>query len=101
MAKLCMIVREDKRHRLVRNARERRQKLRDTIKNTETSFEEKMAAVVKLNKSPRNESKIRIRSRCQVCGRPRAVYKKFGLCRIHLREAAMRGDIPGLVKASW
>jgi len=64
-------------------------------------IEEKMIAVDKLSKSPRDESAVRIRSRCQICGRPRAVYKKFGLCRIHLREAAMRGDVPGLVKASW
>lgn len=101
MAKTCMIAREDKRRRLVQNARVRRQKLREVIKNPETSFDEKMIAVVKLNKSPRNESAIRIRNRCQICGRPRAVYRKFGLCRIHLREAAMRGDVPGLVKASW
>jgi len=96
-----MIAREDKRRKLVRNARVKREKLREIIKNPKTSFEDKMAAVVKLNKSPRDESKSRIRSRCQVCGRPRAVYKKFALCRIHLREAAMRGDVPGLVKASW
>lgn len=101
MAKLCMIAREDKRRRLVQNARVRRSKLREVIKNPQTSFEDKMAAVAKLNKSPRNESAIRMRSRCQVCGRPRAVYRKFGLCRIHLREAAMRGEVPGLLKASW
>lgn len=101
MAKLSMIARENKRKRLVQNARVRRTKLREIIKNPKTDFEDKMAAVVKLNKSPRDESEIRIRTRCQVCGRPRAVYRKFGLCRIHLREAAMRGDVPGLVKASW
>ena len=101
MAKVCMIAREEKRRKMVRNARERREKLQEIIKNPETIFEDRVAAVTKLNKSPRNESKCRIRSRCQVCGRPRSVYKKFGLCRIHLREAAMRGDIPGLVKASW
>jgi len=101
MAKVCMIAREDKRRRLVQNARVRRTELRETIKNPRTEFVEKMAAVARLNKSPRNESAVRVRSRCQICGRPRAVYKKFGLCRIHLREAAMRGDVPGLVKASW
>lgn len=101
MAKLCMIAREDKRRRLVENARARRGKLRETIKNQNTGFDEKMAAVAKLSMSPRNESEIRIRNRCQLCGRPRAVYRKFGLCRIHLREAVMRGDVPGLVKASW
>lgn len=101
MAKLCMIARENKRRRLVQNARVRRDKLRETIKNPRIEFEERMVAVVQLNKSPRNESPVRMRTRCQICGRPRAVYRKFGLCRIHLREAAMRGEVPGLVKASW
>lgn len=101
MAKLCMIARENKRHRMVQNARSRRLALREVIKNPKTSFEDRVAAVIKLNKSPRDESEIRMRTRCQICGRPRAVYKKFGLCRIHLREAAMRGDVPGLLKASW
>lgn len=96
-----MVARETKRRKLVQRAWNKRSELRDTIRNPNTSFEDKMAAVVKLNKSVRDESPIRIRSRCQICGRPRAVYKKFGLCRIHLREAAMRGDVPGLVKASW
>ncbi len=101
MAKLCMIARENKRKRLVSNARKRRAELRATIKSPHVTYEERMEAVVKLNKSPRDESEVRIRTRCQICGRPRAVYRKFGLCRIHLREAAMRGDVPGLVKASW
>lgn len=101
MAKLCMIARETKRHKLAWNARVKRQELRDLIKKPSTGFEEKMVAVAKLSTSPRDESMVRIRSRCQMCGRPRAVYRKFGLCRIHLREAAMRGDVPGLVKASW
>ncbi len=96
-----MIAREAKRHKLVKNAMVRRAELRGIIKSPNVSFEEKMAAVDKLSKSPRDESAVRIRSRCQLCGRPRAIYKKFGLCRIHLREAAMRGDVPGLVKASW
>lgn len=96
-----MIAREAKRRRLVQKARVRREGLRKIVKNPNASFEEKMAAVVKLNQSPRDESSVRMRSRCQVCGRSRAVYKKFGLCRIHLREAALRGDVPGLVKASW
>lgn len=58
-------------------------------------------ALLKLQKSPRNESKVRVRHRCRECGRPCGTLKKFGLCRIHLREAAMRGDVPGLKKASW
>jgi small subunit ribosomal protein S14 len=101
MAKTCMLARETRRHKLVQKARVKRNELRKIIKGPNASFEEKMSAIIKLNESPRDESAIRIRSRCQICGRPRAVYKKFGLCRIHLREAAMRGDVPGLVKASW
>jgi small subunit ribosomal protein S14 len=101
MAKTCKIASEARKRRMVQNARVRREKLREVIKDPKSSFDEKQAAIVKLNKSPRNESPIRIRNRCQLCGRPRAVYRKFGLCRIHLREAAMRGDVPGLVKASW
>jgi small subunit ribosomal protein S14 len=101
MAKLCMIARENRRQKLAQAARVKRNELRSIVKNPHLAFEEKMVAVAKLNSSPRDESMIRIRSRCQICGRPRAVYRKFGLCRIHLREAAMRGDVPGLVKASW
>ena len=101
MAKLCMMARESKRIRLVAKARAKRADLRAAIKSPYVAYEEKMEAVAKLNRSPRDESAVRIRTRCQLCGRPRAVYRKFGLCRIHLREAAMRGDVPGLVKASW
>ena len=101
MAKTSMIAREAKRIKMSQKAISKRNQLRNTIKNVNTSFEDKMAAVKTLNECPRDESKIRVRSRCQMCGRPRAVYKKFGLCRIHLREAAMRGDVPGLKKASW
>lgn len=101
MAKTCMIARETRRCNSSQKALRKREELRKIIKNQNASFEEKMAAVMKLNKSPRDESAVRVRTRCQICGRPRAVYRKFGLCRIHLREAAMRGDVPGLVKASW
>lgn len=101
MAKTSMIAREAKRIKMSQKAMVKRNQLRDTIKNVNTSFEDKMVAVKTLNECPRDESQVRVRSRCQMCGRPRAVYKKFGLCRIHLREAAMRGDVPGLKKASW
>ena len=101
MAKTNMIIRDVKRRRLVQKAKVKRTELRDIIKNPNSSFEDKMAAVVKLSKSPRDESAVRMRSRCQMCGRPRAVYRKFGLCRIHLRESAVQGYVPGLVKASW
>lgn len=101
MAKACMIAREVKRSKLAKKARTKREELKSIIRNQTISFEEKMLAVEKLNKSSRDESPIRIRTRCRVCGRPRAVYRKFGLCRVHLREAMVRGDVPGLVKASW
>ena len=96
-----MIAREAKRVRLSSNARQKRENLRNIIRSPSSSHEERVEAIIKLNKSPRDESAIRVRTRCQLCGRPRAVYRKFGLCRIHLREAAMNGDVPGLVKASW
>ena len=69
--------------------------------NPENSYEEKMAAFEELQKLPRNASPSRVTRRCSMTGRPHAVYRKFGLSRIKLREAAMRGDIPGLVKSSW
>ena len=101
MAKLCMVARESKRKLMSTKAREKRQGLRAVIKNPYVDYEEKLKAIIKLNKSPRDESEVRVRTRCQFCGRPRAVYRKFGLCRVHLREAAVRGEVPGLVKASW
>ena len=75
--------------------------LKAAFKNPKNSYEEKMAAFVKLQKLPRNASPSRMTRRCSLTGRPHAVYRKFGLSRIKLREAAMRGDIPGLVKSSW
>lgn len=101
MAKKSMINRENARVKMSNQARARRQELRAIISNVEGSYEEKMTAVTKLNKRPRDESHIRFKRRCRSCGRPRAVYRKFGLCRICLREATMRGDVPGLSKSSW
>ncbi len=101
MAKLCMMAREARRQRLARRDKAKREVLRDVLKSQEASYTEKMLASKKLSESPRDGSRSRQRSRCQVCGRPRAVYRKFGLCRMHLKEAMMRGDVPGLVKASW
>ena len=101
MAKTSVVVRGKVREQDVRRARVARAALKEIIRNPATDYDEKLAAVVKLNKQPRNESASRIQRRCRQCGRPHAVYRKFGLCRIHLREAAMRGDVPGLLKASW
>jgi small subunit ribosomal protein S14 len=101
MAKKSMIAREAKRARTVTRFASKRDALKAVIKNPKSSFEEIEQAVVKLQKLPRDASPSRKQNRCKVTGRPHGVYRKFGLCRNKLREAAMRGDVPGLVKASW
>ena len=101
MAKKSMIAREVKRAKAVARDHEKRAALKAIISNPESSYEEVMAASDKLQKMPRNGSKVRQQRRCNLTGRPHAVYRKFGLCRNKLREAAMRGDVPGLSKASW
>ncbi len=99
MAKLSVVERNKKRVKKVRNAYEKRKKLRLAVRKG--TPEEQEVALLKLQKSPRDESHVRVRNRCAQCGRPCGTFKKFGLCRIHLREAANRGDVPGLEKASW
>ena len=101
MAKRSMVNRERKRERLVKKYAERRAGLKRTINDMSLAPEERMEARVKLNKLPRDSSPSRLRNRCSQTGRPNGYYRKFGLGRNKLREAAMRGDIPGLVKASW
>lgn len=101
MAKKSMIAREHKRARTVAKYAAKRAELKAIINSVSASDDEKWEAQVKLQKMPRNASPVRQQRRCQVTGRPHAVYRKFGLCRNKLREAAMRGDVPGLVKASW
>jgi len=101
MAKKSMIAREQKRARTVAKFAAKRAELKEVLRNQDASDEEKWEAQVKLQKLPRNASPVRQQRRCQITGRPHAVYRKFGLCRNKLREAAMRGDVPGLVKASW
>jgi small subunit ribosomal protein S14 len=101
MAKKSMIAREVKRAKAVARYAAKRQALKAVIKNPNSSFEEIGAAVEKLQKIPRDASPARKQNRCQITGRPHGVYRKFGLCRNKLREAAMRGDVPGLVKSSW
>ncbi len=101
MAKNSMIARENKRTRLVKRFASRRAELKATIKSTTISYDERYAAQLKLQTQPRDASPVRGRNRCRVTGRPHGYYRKFGLSRNKLREAAMRGDIPGLVKASW
>ena len=101
MAKSCMVNREIKRIRLVSKFSAKRSELKAVIKNISLSEDERKDAREKLNKMPRDASPIRIRNRCNITGRAHGYYRKFGLGRNKLREAAMRGDIPGLVKASW
>ena len=101
MAKISMKQRELKREKLVAKYAEKREALRAIIKNPNSSEEEVWEAQVALQKLPRDANPVRQVRRCQVTGRPHAVYRKFGLSRIKLREAAMRGDVPGLKKASW
>lgn len=101
MAKRNMINRELKRIQLVARFAKKRAALKEAIRNPNSTPEEKFAAVESLQKMPRDSSKSRVRNRCKVTGRSRGVYKKFGLARHKLREAAMRGEVPGLTKASW
>lgn len=101
MAKTCMVNREVKRLRLVKKYAAKRAELKAAIINTSLSEDERKVAREKLNKMPRDASAVRIRNRCNLTGRPHGFYRKFGLGRNKLREAAMRGDVPGLVKASW
>ncbi len=101
MAKMSMKERESKRIKTVKKYAAKRSELKAIIQNSNVSFEERMDAQTKLQKLPRNASPVRVQRRCRVTGRPHAVYRKFGLCRNKLREAAMRGEVPGLHKASW
>lgn len=101
MAKTSMVNREKKRAKLARKYATKRAELKVLISSPKTGDEEKMAAVAKLQSLPRDSSPSRKRNRCRITGRPHGYYRKFGLARNKLREAAMRGDIPGLRKASW
>ncbi len=101
MAKKSMIARENKRSKLVGQYEVKRRALKEQIRDPKTSDEEKEAALLKLQKLPRDSSPSRQRNRCNITGRPHGVYRKFGLARNKLREATMRGDVPGLSKASW
>jgi small subunit ribosomal protein S14 len=101
MAKSCMINREKKRQKLAVKYAAKRKALKATIVSPTSSDEDRMDAVRKLQMLPRDSSPARARNRCRLTGRPHGYYRKFGLSRNKLREAAMRGDIPGLHKASW
>jgi small subunit ribosomal protein S14 len=96
-----MKMREKKRAKLVAKYADKREALKAIISNPDSSMEDVMAAVEKLQRLPRDSSPVRQRNRCNETGRPHGYLRKFGLSRIRLREAAMRGDVPGLRKASW
>ena len=101
MAKTSMLQREKRRAKLVERDFEKRANLRAILKDPEASYEDKMEAQRKMQTLPRDSSPSRRRNRCRITGRPHGYYRKFGLSRNKLREAMMRGDVPGLVKASW
>jgi small subunit ribosomal protein S14 len=101
MAKLAVINRDIKRRATVEKFAAKRAEIMATIANTDLSEEARFEARLKLQKLPRNASPVRLRNRCSLTGRPRGVFRKFGLGRIKLREHAMRGEVPGMVKASW
>lgn len=101
MAKTSMVNREVKRLKLAKRYGAKRTKLKEIIRKPTSTPAEREAAVAQLQALPRDSSKSRQRNRCAITGRPRGVYRKFGLSRNKLREATMRGEIPGLGKASW
>ena len=101
MAKTSMINREAKRAKLIKQHAAKRDALKKIINSQDASYEDKMAAAVKLQKLPRDSSPSRQVTRCILTGRPKGVYSKFGLGRNKLREHTMKGDVPGLRKASW
>ena len=101
MAKVSMIQREKKRTKMVARYAKKRAELKAVIGDVNRSDEERWEAQNKLQRLPRDSSPIRQQNRCRITGRPHGVYRKFGLCRNILREVAMRGEVPGLVKSSW
>ncbi len=101
MAKTSMVNRDIKREKLAKKFADKRAELKKIVSSQTASYEEKIQAAEKLQKLPRDSSPSRQRNRCEISGRPRGVYRKFGLGRNKLREATMRGDVPGLRKASW
>lgn len=101
MAKLSLINREEKRRKLVDKFAQKRAALQAIINNQALSESERYEARLKLQALPRNANPTRLRNRCQITGRPRGVFRKFGLCRHKIRELVFEGQVPGVVKASW
>ena len=101
MAKVCMIERDKKRRRMAKSYANKRAQLKAIIKDRTVSAEERFQATLTLAELPRNSSKVRIRNRCALTGRPRGYFRKFNLSRIALRDLASRGELPGVTKSSW
>jgi small subunit ribosomal protein S14 len=101
MAKLALVNREQKRRATVKKYAAKRAELIALTQNTKLSEEDRYSARLRLQQLPRNASPVRLRNRCALTGRPRGVFRKFGLGRNKLRDIAMRGEIPGVIKASW
>ena len=101
MAKLALVNRNEKRRGTVKKLASKRAELLAIANNPKLAQEERYEARLKLQKLPRNSSAVRVRNRCAMTGRPRGTFRKFGLARNKLREIAMRGEIPGIIKASW
>jgi small subunit ribosomal protein S14 len=101
MAKTSAVERNKHREKLVKRFAERRKALKDVTDDRSLPMEERFAAQLKLSTLPRNSSKVRVRNRCELSGRPRGYYRKFRLSRIALRDLASSGQIPGVVKSSW
>jgi small subunit ribosomal protein S14 len=101
MAKLALVLRQAKRVKTVAKFKVRRAQLLEVIQDSRATDEAKEAARAKLQRLPRDASPVRLRNRCALTGRPRGVYRKFGLGRNKLRDLAMKGEVPGIIKASW
>ena len=101
MAKKSMLMRQKHREQAVKKYAKKRAELKELIRNPKTRDEDKVAAQAALQKLPRDSNPTRLRNRCALTGRPHGYYRKFGLSRTKLRETMMRGEIPGLTKASW
>ena len=101
MAKLAVINRNEKRRKMVEKYAQKRAELVAVVNDAARTDEERFEARLKFQALPRNSSPVRLRNRCTLTGRPRGVYRKFGLGRSKLREFVMRGEVPGMTKASW
>jgi small subunit ribosomal protein S14 len=101
MAKLAVTLRNEKRRKTVEKFKAKRAQLLEIVRDSRASDEAKDEARAKLQKLPRDASPVRIRNRCALTGRPRGVYRKFGLARNKLRDLALKGEVPGVIKASW